>query len=118
MKIKKIVFKIGQDMMEDINDEIKDPQKIDSNCLTVYISKMATIAKIFTSERLRLLKKLAEDEKMGFDIQKLSTKLNRKQEAISRDMSVLEQHSLITKTKKGKNVYPKLNAKEIVIQLG
>jgi predicted transcriptional regulator len=117
MTIKTIVFKIGQDMMRDVRDEIENPQKIDSNRLTVYVNHANIIPKMLTTERLRLLKKLAEDEKMGLDIQELSVRLKRKQEAVSRDVNILEQNSLITKIKKGKNVYPKLTAKEIVIRL-
>lgn len=117
MATKKIVFKINGDMMEDIKRVFKDPSSEKENVHYVYVKSVEEVTKILTTERLKLLLEISEKIGDCPDVKKLSAGTHRKPEAISRDLALLEKNGLITKTKKGKNVYPKLTAKEIVIRL-
>ncbi len=113
----RIVIKIGQNSDEDLKKIFENPQKNGRpGTHTIYLKKAEGLQSLLSPERLRLLAQLINynDEP---DVSNLSKKLMRSQEAISRDLKKLEENGLVTKTKKGKNVYPKLNAKEIVIKL-
>ncbi len=117
MQTKKIIFKIGGNAMSDIRAVFQNPKLVQGGTHTIYLKSIDDIPKMLTREKLRLLTQLSEEEFECTDVKTLTKNLHRKQEAVSRDLNSLELSGLITKVKKGKNVYPKLTAKEIVIQL-
>ncbi len=120
MDPKKIIFKIGGDLMEDIRETFRDPSSTEWNVTTVYLKDWKELLEALTPQRMQLLQEMlaVAREKDPCDIGMLAQKTNRKREAISRDLKGLEQSGIITKTKKGKNVYPEIAVREIVIQFG
>jgi len=89
----------------------KEAKKMPNNVL--YVRDAKQLASILSSERLSLLLNLYKE---NMDVSTTAKKLGRKQEAISRDASILEAAGMITKTKKGKSVYLKPKIKKIEIE--
>ncbi|MFH0970896.1 MAG: ArsR family transcriptional regulator [Candidatus Diapherotrites archaeon] len=117
MTRKKIIFKIGESMKKDIQAVFKNPKQARDGTTTVYLKNWKELLTALTPQRMEMLQKTLDFADKKMDVCELARKTQRKQAAISRDLKILEANGLITKTKKGKNVYPKLNAEEIVIQL-
>jgi predicted transcriptional regulator len=115
----KIIFKIGKGIKKDIRKVFKNPSLLKSNTHAIYFKNWADLLDALSPKKMHLLQKLLNytNKKKPLNIQSLSKKTNRKQEAVSRDIRILEQNGLIIKNKKGKNVFPTLTAKEIVIKL-
>ncbi len=112
----KIVIKIGQNSDEDLKKIFQNPKKYGRpGTHTIYLKKPEELQSLLSPERLRLLAELIHYQ--DADVSGLAQSLNRNQEAISRDLAKLEENNLIKKIRRGKNVYPQLNVKEIVIQL-
>ena len=109
----KLVVKIVSDMDEDIRKIFnpKEAKKMPSNIL--YVRDVKQLSSILSSERLSLLLNLC---KGSADVSTTAKKLGRKQEAISRDATILEAAGIITKVKKGKSVYLKPRIKKIEIE--
>lgn len=115
MTHKKIIIKIGADMMADLRKQSKNPDRSLAGTRTIYLKDMKQFAQIFSPERLHILWQLV-NETQKFTICGLAEKIGRKQEAVSRDISILEQNELIRKEKEKQRVYPKATFREILIQ--
>jgi len=81
----------------------------------LYVRDSKQLASILSSERLSLLIDLNKEQK---DVSTVAKKLGRKQEAISRDATILEAAGLLKKIRKGKNTYLVPTVKKIEIELG
>lgn len=98
-------------MDSDIKDLFNSKTKIKSKNV-LYVDNAKQLNSILSSERLSLLLSL---QKNLMDISTTAKKLNRKQEAISRDAKILEETGIIKKIKKGKYTYLKSKIKKIEI---
>ncbi|MEK6902671.1 MAG: hypothetical protein AABX02_03750 [archaeon] len=115
MSYKKIIIKIGGDMMADLRKQSKSPDRSLMGTRTIYLKDMNQFARIFSPERLNLLWQLVHvTERLTMD--ELAARVGRKQEAVSRDISILEKEELIRKEKEKQRVYPRATFKEILIQ--
>lgn len=114
---KKIIFKIGGNSIEDVRRIFTNPALAKNDVITIYVKNWDDVIEALSPERIHLLQATLDYLDKPADVNTLAKHVKRKQSAVSRDLSVLETQGLITKIKKGKNVYPKLSAKEIVIQL-
>jgi predicted transcriptional regulator len=115
---KRIIFKVGHDMTADIRQIFKNPKKYARpGTQTIYFKDWEDMLDALSPQKMRLLQEMLEYDHREKNVKVLARQTNRKQEAVSRDIASLAKAGLITKTKKGKSVYPRLNAKEIVIQL-
>ena len=113
--MKKVVVKIGVDMIEDL-DRLKTPKQImESPDSVVYFRSMEQFTTILSAKKLELLKYLSEVT--GQTVTKVSIELGRKKEAISRDLHQLESLGFVKLHKQGKNTYPKVNYDSIQIDL-
>lgn len=118
MMNRKIIFKVGGDPRADIRAVFQNPGIIKETSHVIYFKDWSRMLDALSPQKLHLLQRLLEyDDEKPLGVSQLAVKTSRKQESISRDLISLEKSGLISKIKKGKNVYPKLNAKEIVIQL-
>ncbi len=115
MPYKKIIIKIGGDMMVDLRKQSKSPDRSLMGTRTIYLKDMNQFARIFSPERLNLLWQLVHvTEKLTID--ELAERVGRKQEAVSRDISILEKEEFVRKKKEKQRVYPRATFKEILIQ--
>ncbi|MDD3083498.1 MAG: hypothetical protein PHP82_00560 [Candidatus ainarchaeum sp.] len=98
-----------QDIRDLFNSNIDTPnsQRI------LYVKDAKQLSSILSSERMSMLFDLNESK----NVSELTKKTGRKQEAISRDASILEAAGLITKTKKGRQTFLKTRVKKIEIDL-
>ncbi len=99
--MKKLVIKIGGNMMGDIRELFQNPQKFrgEPSTHTHYIKSPEELYEIFSPKRIELLAYLLAEK--GESVTKVSRALKRKQEAISRDANILVRHGMIEKTKEG-----------------
>lgn len=79
----------------------------------LYVRDAKQLSSILSSKRLSLLFDLDKSK----NVSELVKKSKRKQEAISRDLTLLESFDLIKKEKKGREVFIKKKVKKIEIQL-
>jgi predicted transcriptional regulator len=116
MTNKILIVKIGGSILKDIN-ELKQNSKQVPNSVTTYLDSLEELPKLFTKKRLKLLNYLMKDFDQNKTITQISKDLNRKQEALSRDLIALEKKGFIIKTKEKQKVFPKTNFEELRIIL-
>lgn len=116
MKSKKIIIKIGETMAEDLRNLAKRPPEL-RGATTIYLNTWDDLQELLSTKRLELLMKLLENDGKKISVSKLAKELKRKQAAISRDLTILQFHQLISKTKDKQTTYPKIEFEQIVIDL-
>ncbi len=116
MPIKRIVFKVGADLLEEAREAFLNPSKRMPDTHVEIIKDEKQLAAALAPERIRLLLEILNHEEER-SVSELSKKLKRKQTAVSRDLSLLEHYHLIEKTKKRQTVYPKAVYGAITIEL-
>jgi predicted transcriptional regulator len=109
----KLVIRVGANPMNDLKKIWHKPLKNKMGNYYTYINDLSELQGLFSSQRLRLILELMREE----NVSNISKKTGRKQEAISRDASILESAGLITKTRKGRKTFLKTRVKKIVIDL-
>ncbi|NMA44898.1 MAG: hypothetical protein GX950_03760 [Candidatus Diapherotrites archaeon] len=98
--MKKLIIKISNNIHQDLKDVYLNPKiKANPNTHTLYLKDVNEFYTLFSPQRMELLRILINTPNTEFTINSLSKKLKRKQEAISRDTSLLEKYQLIKKTK-------------------
>jgi len=111
--MEKLIIKLYSNLDNDIR-KVFDPGKVlDLPKKVLYVDNAEQLNSILSSKRLSLL----IDLKKPVSVSSISKKTGRKQEAISRDATILEQAGLITKTKKGRQTFLKTRVKKIEIDL-
>lgn len=112
-----IVVKIGADYGKDLAKIFDNPAKAEKEepDFTLYVDSFEHLASILTAKKLMLMKLISKDKNLT--IQKIAEKLGRKQEAISRDIHLLESFGLIKLNKEGTKVMPEMKAEQIAISL-
>src|SRR3989344_1171798 len=105
--MKKVVVKIGADILDDM-DKMDDPEHVEkSPDNIVYFKNIKQLASVLSLRKLGLLKYLSEVT--GKTVTIASIELNRKKEAVSRDLHQLESLGFVQLQKRGRKVYPKGN---------
>lgn len=104
-------------MRKDIHALFKNP-KIAKNHpdQTIYVKDIEQLSSLFSPKRIAAFIELIRYESKPCGVNELADKLHRKQEAISRDMGVLEKHGMVSKTKHGKETHLSALVKSIEIQ--
>ncbi|MFA5931369.1 MAG: hypothetical protein WC821_03590 [archaeon] len=112
--MKKIIIKIGGNMVEDMRNAWHNPDVLRNGTHTIYVKNAEQARNLLSPERINLLKQSIEYSPRAC-VSDLVEKSGRKQSAISRDISGLEAMGAIKKHKKGRTVFiePKINSIEI-----
>lgn len=100
------------DMTKEIKEVLKNPRIAEELPETTVYLKPDVIPKIFSKERIKLLKEVKEEKK---NVSELSKKLKRKIENISRDLNCLHEYGLIDFKRKGKEKIPVIVRDRVVI---
>ena len=110
----KLKIKIG-DMKEGVKEVFRHPEKAEAGTHSLYLKSPRELYELLTPKRIELLRFALKNDKEP--ITAISKALKRKQEAISRDATILEKYSLITKTRDNKKTYikSKYNTLEITL---
>lgn len=107
-------IKLGdlEDMAKEIKDVLKHPEKAEKLPETTIYIKPELIPKIFSKERVRLLKEVRGEKS---NVSQLSKKLKRKIENISRDLSYLHEYGIIEFKRRGKEKIPTIVKDKVII---
>ncbi|MDD4467733.1 MAG: ArsR family transcriptional regulator [Candidatus ainarchaeum sp.] len=112
--MKKLIIKIGADSDKDLREAWSKPSKELNGTTIVYLKNAILAHQILSEERLDLMKHIMTYSSPAC-VSDLVESTGRKQEAISRDISILESQGMIQKNKKGRKVFiePKIDSIEI-----
>ena len=114
---KKLVIKIGGSITDDLKYIKKNKRPEFPNSSVVHLKSAEELQGFFSPQRFRLLLELLEMNLEDPCVSTLAKKTNRKQAAISRDLSKLESQKLISKRKVGQSMHPKVEFEQIIIDL-
>lgn len=104
-------------MKKDIKSIFDDPKNVKHTPeQTIYVKDLEQLSSLLSPKRIETFIQLIQYKSNPCGVSQLAKLLNRKQEAVSRDLSILEKHGLITKTKKGKETLLSAIVKSIEIQ--
>lgn len=104
--MKTLTIKIGGNPKQDIKSVFKNPkQNGRPSTNTLYLKNTKDLYEILSPQRMELLLYLTSHKEEQNTITGLAKKLNRRQEAISRDTIILQKRALIKKTKQKQKVY-------------
>ncbi|MDD3159828.1 MAG: hypothetical protein PHQ98_02580 [Candidatus ainarchaeum sp.] len=104
--MKKLIIKIGANLKTDLKNAFENPKSfVLPNTHTLYLKNSKEFYEIFSPQRLDLLIYLISNSTEKLSISDLAIKLNRKQEAITRDTILLSKYNLIQKTKEKQKVF-------------
>jgi predicted transcriptional regulator len=112
--MKQLIIKVGGDINKDLREAWCNPKILPIGTRTIYVRNVSEAKELLSHERLALLKECLEYSPSAC-VSDLVEKTGRKQEAISRDLSILESHGAIEKKKKGTKTFiePKIDSIEI-----
>ena len=106
--MKTLVIKIGVNAREDLQQVFKNPKlNAKPNTHTLYLKDSKELYEILSPQRLELLRFITNHPNVEYTINELADKLNRRQEAISRDTIMLSKYNIIKKIKNKQKVYIK-----------
>ncbi|HLC79707.1 MAG TPA: hypothetical protein VJG83_04790 [archaeon] len=113
--MKKLVIKIGANTLRDM-DKLGNPKNVGKfPRKVVYFKNIEQFSSILSAKKLQLLKYLSDVT--GQSVTKIAIELERKKEAVSRDLHELEAIGFVDLKKSGKNVYAQVNYDSIQIDL-
>jgi len=113
--MKQLVIKVGGDPMRDVREAWHNPKLLRPGTHTIYVKTPEEAMDLLSPNRIDLLSQCLKFSSNAC-VSDLVEKTGRKQEAISRDLSILEKHGAIEKQKKGTKVYIKPKIDEISIK--
>ena len=114
--VTKIKLSSLDDFFNIIEDIITNPSKFDQIPDNMILAKdYTTLHKILTQKRLELIEAIKEHPKENIDA--LSKILERKREALSRDIKILKSMGIIDIKRRGKNKIPFVQKQYIVVPL-
>ena len=113
----KIIVKIGVDVMEDLK-RIKENPRVYGNPggHTIYLKDSKQLYALLSPKRIDLLRQIISYGEKS-TIGSITRQSMRKQEAISRDITMLESAGLVEKKRHRRNVHLKVPCKAIEIRL-
>ncbi len=97
-RMKDLIIKIGR-MDRELGVVYKNPKKAVPGTHTLYLRDSAELNEILSPKRIELIRYLIEHGSEKKSVSEIAKELRRKQEAISRDASVLEKYCLVSKKK-------------------
>jgi len=106
----KVEVRIGSinDMREDVNRIFDNPQAAEREVAhRVYVS-IEDLPKVLSGERVRLIHEIRRRQ---YTIGELASKLHRKRENISRDLSLLQRYGIVEMRKSGRERHPTAGSK-------
>lgn len=114
----RLIIKIGGNMKEDLRKVFENPKKYaQPGTHTVYLKNAVDLATLLSPKKFQLLKEIIETQTKKKTLGEIAAKLKRKQEAVSRDATLLERHGIIKKAKEKQKVFLKSNYDSLQIQL-
>lgn len=116
--MQKLVIKIGGKMWKDVENAFKNPSKALGGTHTLYLKNSEELYEILSPRRMDMLVEIINAQSGRAAIGELAQKLNRKQEAISRDAKLLTKYQLVEKVKEKQKVYLKSLYCALDLQLG
>ncbi|MDP2666063.1 MAG: helix-turn-helix domain-containing protein [Candidatus Diapherotrites archaeon] len=108
-KDEKLTIFIGGDMKGDLDSFLDNPKKgMRQPDNILYVQSYSQLFKALSASRLDLLKFLIDSHNQGQEqsVGEIARKLDRKQEAISRDLQVLRSMRMIDVRKSNRKVFP------------
>ncbi|MFH1390778.1 MAG: hypothetical protein ABIH20_00520 [Candidatus Diapherotrites archaeon] len=114
--MKQLIIKIGVKMDDDLRKIYNDPKKGTPGSHTLYLKSAHELYELLSPKRIELLS-FVINQSTKKTIGEISKKLKRKQEAISRDATILSKHELIQKSKEKQKTYLKPKYNSLQIQL-
>jgi len=117
--MEKLIIKIGsaKDVKNELRKVFNDPTKGKNGTHTLYLKNSKDFYEILSPQRLDLLRYITGNPFEKNTISELAKKLERKQEAISRDTTLLCGYKMIQKTKEKQKVYVKALYKSLDLEL-
>lgn len=117
--MKTLVIRVGGDLKSELKAVYLDPKnKARPNTHTLHLKDAKELYKILSPERIDLLRYITDNACDEITITQLAEKLNRRQEAVSRDAILLEKYDLLQKIKDKQRVYIKAIYSALDIKLG
>jgi len=115
MRVKEAEIRIGsiEDLKKAIDKTIRHPPASDKRIIFVRDAK--TISKMLSEKRLELMRAIKEHP--NYNVTMLAKLLNRKQEAVSRDLGILRRFGLIDLEKTAKEVKPEIKSTRVMIEI-
>ena len=101
------------DLMETLVENPKLLNKLPDRM--IFAPDYETLSKVISQKRIELLRAISKHE--GITVGKLANLLNRKQEAVSRDLKTLKEMGIITVEKSGRKRIPHVEKQYIVVPL-
>ena len=112
-----IVIIVGGDYWGDIKKIIEKPGSAKKEHKdAVYVKSLKQLSSILSSKRMTIFQYLSQHREQT--IGEIAQKLDRKQEAVSRDIHLLKNYGLVKLRKRGTKVYPKATGKRLVVSFG
>jgi predicted transcriptional regulator len=106
--MKELIIKIGSDPKKDIKKAFLNPKEnVVLNTHTLYLKDSKELYELLSPQRLDLLRFVTQNSLEEYTISELAKKLNRRQEAISRDTILLAKYNMLLKIKEKQKVYIK-----------
>ena len=117
--MEKLIIKIGssKDVKNELREVFNDPTKGKNRTHTLYLKSSKDFYEILSPQRLDLLRYITGNPLEKNTISELAKKLERKQEAISRDTTLLHGYKMIQKIKEKQKVYVKALYKSLDLEL-
>jgi len=116
--MQRLIIKIGGDMRADMKNAFNHPSVDLGGTHTLYLKNSEKLYEILSPRRMDLLSQIINSQSSRITIGELAQKLNRRQEAISRDAKFLTKYQLIEKVKEKQKVYLKSLYSALDLQLG
>ncbi len=113
IKEKVLVIRIGKNALEEDIDRLKNGKIINAHKNVVYFDTWGQMFSILSDKKMELLDYLSQ--LTGKNVSQIAISLQRKEEAVSRDLHQLERIGLVELERKGNKVYPKKKYEEILI---
>ena len=117
--MEKLIIKIGdaKDVKSELREVFNDPTQGTKGTHTLYLKSSKDFYEILSPQRLDLLRYITGNPLEKNTISELAKKLERKQEAISRDATMLCGYKMIQKIKEKQKVYVKALYKSLDLEL-
>lgn len=116
MRIKSTEIRIGdiEDFKKTVGKATKYPAP-DSDKAVIFVRDAKMVSKILSEKRLELMRAIKEHS--DYNVSQLARLLDRKQEAVSRDLSLLRRYGIVDIKRKERGVYPEVKPTHVLIEI-
>ena len=112
-----LIIKIGADKRKELKEVFDHPERSKKNTHTLFLDNSEDLYEILSPKRLELLRYIIKHHAERQTISEIADELKRKQEAVSRDATLLTKYNIIQKIKEKQRVYLEALYKSLEIQL-